>query len=140
MIIVEKKPRIYVAGPFRGETPWIVESNVRRAEEVGLRVAKLGAIPVIPHTMYRFYQGSWSDEFWDEATLSLLHTCQAMVVDRPHAEVLDSAGTLREIEDCHANKRFYFYDDDMDKLKLWITEQQRAAKIVNSSLYGKFGG
>jgi hypothetical protein len=141
----DKLPRVYVAGPFRGKTPWDVECNVRRAENLGLVVAKMGAVPVIPHTMYRFYQFSLPDEFWIEATLSLLHTCQSMVIDLPHERIANSIGTVGEIEDCRENKRPFFYDDvevshNLESLKSWIAEWRRAKKIVNSSLYGKFGG
>lgn len=33
---------VYIAGPFRAATPWLVEANVRRAEEVALAVWRLG--------------------------------------------------------------------------------------------------
>lgn len=33
---------IYVAGPFRGSNAWEIEQNIRRAEAVGLAVAKVG--------------------------------------------------------------------------------------------------
>lgn len=65
----ERKPKmkaVYIAGPFRAPTPWEVETNIRTAETNGLYVAKLGAIPRIPHTMYRFFDGSLPDEFWLE--------------------------------------------------------------------------
>jgi hypothetical protein len=141
-MIEDKLPRVYVAGPFRGNTPWDIECNVRRAEDLGLVVAKMGAVPVIPHTMYRFYESSLPDEFWIEATLSLLHTCQSMVIDLPHERVANSVGTMGEIEDCREHKRSFFYDDveednNLEALRLWIAEQQRAKKIVNSSLYGR---
>jgi hypothetical protein len=71
---------IYVAGPFRGETPWQVEENIRIAERTGLRVAKAGHIPLIPHTMYRFFDGSASDEFWLEGTQELLRRCDGIVM------------------------------------------------------------
>jgi hypothetical protein len=71
---------IYIAGPFRGKTPWDVENNIRNAEAFGLHVARLNAIPRIPHTMYRFFDGSLPDEFWLEAAMSLLRTCDAILL------------------------------------------------------------
>ena len=145
-MIVDLKPRIYVAGPYRGKTQRDVDLNIQKAENLGLVIFNMGAVPVIPHSMYRSYK-DLPDDLVIEATLSLLHTCQAMVVDLPHDQVIDSIGTMGEIEDCRQNKRSYFYDDvsvdnNLDALKFWIGEYQpHIRKIINSysSLYGKFG-
>lgn len=71
---------VYVAGSFRGKTPWEVESNIRKAEAVGLEIAKKGGVPVIPHTMYRFFDKVLSDQFWLDATLSVMHKCDGLVL------------------------------------------------------------
>lgn len=145
-MISEKLPRIYIAGPFRGETPWDIECNIRRAEDLGLRVARMGAVPVVPHSMYRYYQGSLPDAFWIEATLSLLHTCQAMVIDLPLKDVQNSVGTMGEIEDCRKFKRSYFCDDDqtdnnLEMLKIWISEWfEMRKRHVQTALYGRMAG
>lgn len=70
---------IYIAGPFRGPNAWVVESNIRCAEMVGMSVASLGGVPVIPHTMYRFWNGTLTDEFWLNATLDILRRCDGAV-------------------------------------------------------------
>jgi hypothetical protein len=62
---------IYVAGPFRGKTPWDVERNVRRAEEIAYWVSCQGAVALCPHSMYRFFDKTLTDEFWLAATLEL---------------------------------------------------------------------
>lgn len=71
---------VYIAGPFTGQTAWEVEQNVRRAEEVGLDVANLGAMPLIPHCNSRFFHGQINETFWYEGTLELLKRCDAMLV------------------------------------------------------------
>ena len=58
----------YIIGPFRAPTAWEIEQNVRNAERLGLEVAKLGAFPIIPHAITRFFHGLLSDEFWLEGT------------------------------------------------------------------------
>ena len=70
----------YIAGPYRGETGWHVESNIRTAENFGMMVAEMGAVPVIPHTMYRYWNGTLSDKFWLDATLDLLRRCDAILL------------------------------------------------------------
>ena len=71
---------VYLAGPFRGATPWDIESNVRKIEAIGLEVAKMGGTPLMPHTQYRFFQDSLPDEFWIEATKELLRRCDCIVM------------------------------------------------------------
>jgi len=69
---------IYVAGPFRGKTPWEVEQNIRRAEGVSLEIARIGAIPLCPHTMYRFFDKQCDNNYWLRATEELLIKCDAI--------------------------------------------------------------
>jgi hypothetical protein len=71
---------VYLAGPFRGKTPYDIETNVRRIEDVGLQVAKTGAVPLMPHTQYRFFQDSLPDEFWIEATKELLRRADCILM------------------------------------------------------------
>lgn len=86
---------VYVAGPFRARTPFAIEKNVRRAEELALTVCALGAVALCPHTMYRFYQGQFQDRYWLDAGLELLRRCDAVIlVDGWES----SAGTKAEID------------------------------------------
>ena len=71
---------VFIAGPFRGKTAWDVERNIRRAEEVAMRVAELGAMPLCPHTNTRFFDGTLTDDFWLEGTQDLLSRCDAVVL------------------------------------------------------------
>jgi len=41
--------KIYVAGPYTGSTPKVIEENVQRAMEAGLKIWKKGHFPYIPH-------------------------------------------------------------------------------------------
>jgi hypothetical protein len=72
-------PLVYIAGPYRNVNPWIVEQNIRAAEEVGMRVAQLGAYPIIPHSNTRGYFGSpdISDDLWLGGTLQAMRRCDA---------------------------------------------------------------
>lgn len=93
------RPRIYIAGPFRGKTPWDIECNIRQAEDHGLRVAMMGGIPIIPHSMYRFFQDSLPDDFWLEAGLSILQTCHAVSVCVSPERAEFSKGTMAEVQE-----------------------------------------
>lgn len=144
-LFVDDKPRIYVAGPYRAKTDEEVYLNIKRAENLGLVVFEMGAVPVIPHSMYCGCP-DLPDDLVIGAGLSLLHACQAMVVDLPIEAVRSSAGTMGEIEDCLISRRPYFCDDvsadnNLERLGSWIKEWtafNRKIFTACSSLYGKF--
>ena len=73
---------VYVAGPYRATTPWLVEQNVRRAEQMGYELTCAGLYPVIPHTNTRGYfaSGQQDDAFWLAGTLELLKRCDAVAL------------------------------------------------------------
>jgi len=70
---------VYIAGPFRGPTAWAVAENVRAAERLGLQVARLGAMPLIPHANTMHFDGECSDQFWIDGTAELLQRCDALL-------------------------------------------------------------
>jgi hypothetical protein len=121
------KITVYIAGPFRGETPWLIEQNIRHAECVALSVARLGAIPLCPHTMYRFYQDSLPDEFWLAATRELLRRCDAIMLCRGWQ---NSAGSRREkVLAEEIGIPVFYYDEEATKLSKWIARQASSAEI-----------
>lgn len=85
----------YIAGPFRGPTPWEVECNIREAEALGLLVAKAGGLPIIPHAMYRYFDKALPDQFWLAGTEDLLLRCDAVVM---HPSWQRSSGAKAELE------------------------------------------
>lgn len=74
------KPVIYIVGPFRGPDHFIIAENIRNAERAGLQVAKAGAIPLIPHSMYSHFQDALPDDFWLAADMQLLYRCDGLVL------------------------------------------------------------
>jgi hypothetical protein len=121
---MNKLPLIYIAGPFRADTAWAIEKNVREAERWGLEVAKLGAIPVIPHSMYRFFHGALPDTFWIEAALTLLRSCTTILVVDYFSSLRwrASEGTMGEVDEMQRLGRPVFFLDaiDADWLSNWI--------------------
>jgi hypothetical protein len=110
---------VYIAGPFRAATAWEVENNVRNAETMGYEVAKLGAMPMIPHANTRFFHGQFDDQFWIVGTLLLLERCDAMLV-LPGWE--NSQGTKGEMRLCEDRGMPYFFK--LGDLEKWLSQFQ----------------
>ena len=86
--------RVYVAGPYRNQRgTWFVRENIRAAELVGAEVAKMGAIPIVPHLMWAGWDGLVPDETFLAWGLSVLDMCDVLVV-LPNSD--KSAGTFGE--------------------------------------------
>jgi hypothetical protein len=83
------------------------------AEEVGLDVARLGMVPLIPHTMYRFFQGSLSDDFWLSATTELLRRCDAAIFVGNWRTSAGCAGEMAYAKN-HEIPIFYTLEDLVD--------------------------
>lgn len=108
--------KIYIAGPYRGANAWEVERNIRRVEELGFRVAEMGGLPVIPHTMYRYWDGTLTDDFWLACGIKLLDVCDAVCVVTGYA---NSRGTLAEIKHaCEIGKAVFRQDSELDMAQL----------------------
>ena len=76
-----------------------------------MEVARVGAVPVLVHTMYEHYQ-HLHESFWTEACRSILSTCHALAVDVPFDQLELSAGTVDEVGWAVEDKKPIFFDDD----------------------------
>ena len=108
--------KVYIAGPFRGMSAREVEQNVKLAGATGFQVAKLGAIPVIPHTMYAGWDGTLTDEFWLTATMDLMLICDAVLMV---GNWTASKGATTESSRAISEKIPVFAD--IKELALWLT-------------------
>jgi hypothetical protein len=99
---------VYIAGPYRASTPWEVERNIRRAEELAYEVASLGCVPVCPHSMYRFFDRTLTDRAWLDICMELLERCDALLTV-PGWE--HSAGSRAEVDRLVGeDRKFVFHD------------------------------
>lgn len=71
---------VYVAGPFRGPNAWETEQNIRRAEELALKVWRAGYACFCPHSNTRFFDGVAPNEVWLEGDLVILRRCDALLM------------------------------------------------------------
>jgi len=90
-----KPPKlVYIAGPYRASDAWEVTENIHRAERAAREVARLGAMPVTPHSITARMSGVESDELWLQGTLELMRRCDAVLVLPGYEK---SGGTQGEI-------------------------------------------
>lgn len=84
---------VYVAGKFRGANAWEIACHVHAAEEVALKIAELGGMPVVPHSLGQSMAGTLDESFWLKGTLALLARCDGILLLR---NWLESAGARAE--------------------------------------------
>lgn len=115
---------VFIAGPFRGPTPWDIAENVRRAERLGLAVAQLGAMPLIPHANTALFHGQGTEQFWLDGTLELLRRSDAVMLTENWR---DSVGGRAERE--HAIERGIPVFSDIDELEEWLMRPRNPAEL-----------
>lgn len=113
-------PVIYVSGPLRAEKYTDVQRNTRRAEEVGLMVAKLGGSPIIPHANLLFLTGSIPEETLLEFDIAVIKKCDA-VVFLPGWAISEGCREEKLVADEFAIKQF-FLSNDLQELSAFIRE------------------
>ncbi len=107
---VTTKPLVYVAGKYRGKNAYEIECNIREAEAAGLHLARVaGVVPVIVHSMYRFFQGTLPDDFWLNGTLDILRVCNGIFMLRDWE---NSSGSKAEHAEASRLGLAIFYDVD----------------------------
>lgn len=73
---------VYVSGRFTATDRAGVQRNIAEAVAVGLDVARVGAMPVIPHanTAHPNFESLQPYTFWIEGTLELLRRCDGIIM------------------------------------------------------------
>lgn len=71
---------IFIAGKFSGENAWQIACNVHEAEAAALRVAELGGMPVVPHSLGQHMLGTLPESFWRTGCLALLARCDGILL------------------------------------------------------------
>jgi hypothetical protein len=111
---------VYIAGPFRAATPWLVEQNVRAAEMIALEVWRMGAVALCPHMNTRHFQDCAPDEVWIEGTKEMLRRCDAVLVQGAWTM---STGTRGEIDEARKLGMPVFFNTT--ELRWWVEEGAR---------------
>ena len=113
-------PLVYVAGPFAGPTNYDVQQNVARAEAIGLHIASLGAMAVIPHTMNRNFFGQKNETFWLAGVIELMRRCDATVFIKGWDQSKGAMAERDVVEELEQPCFFAEHDGWDDILRDWI--------------------
>jgi hypothetical protein len=108
---------VYIAGKFTALTQAEIHRNVIAAEFAGEDVARLGAMPVIPHKNTENFHGLCTPQFWYEGTLELMRRCDAVYLFSHHDYTV-SKGVRDEIEEAKRLGIPYFIA--LSDLRHWL--------------------
>jgi len=108
---------VYVAGKFSAPTRAEVEVNIAAAVCVALEVARIGLMPVCPHsnTQHEEFERVQPYPFWIEGTLELLRRCDAVITVSGWEA---SKGACRERAE--ANRLGIPVFDTIEELGAWV--------------------
>jgi len=106
---------VYVAGPFRADSHWDIEQNIRRAEELSLEIWKAGGAGLCPHANTRFFQNAAPDDVWLIGDLAMLAKCDALLMTNDWKR---SSGAREEHDFFEKTGRPIFYK--IDDLRSWL--------------------
>ncbi len=95
-----KQQVAYVVGPFRAESHWEIEQNIRRAEAYALELWLQGYAVICPHTNTRFYQGAAPDEVWLTGDLEILSRCDIIAMLLGWEKSSGSVDELKKAREC----------------------------------------
>lgn len=113
---------IYIAGPYRGKTRWVVSQNIRRAEELAFAVAELGAMPLCPHANTANFDGELGDAFWLDGTMELLRRCDAAIFT---PDWMASRGAMAEHDEALRRRIPCFFS--VTELERWLVRKTTIA-------------
>lgn len=115
---------VYCADRYRARLPYEIATNIHNAWRLGVEVAKLGAMPVIPHKNSEMMDGLQSDDFWLEATLELMRRCDAVLAGPTWER---SFGARGEVDEAKRLGIPVFFG--LATLEGWLREQERAPRV-----------
>lgn len=112
----DRRPRVYVGGPYRAATDYLIHRNIHHAWEVSLRVWAKGYAAFCPHASSMHMGGIVAAEVFLEGDLSWLFCADLMVVCNPWR---GSAGTRQEVRFAEQHGIPVLSEREADALPNW---------------------
>jgi hypothetical protein len=118
---------IYIAGPYRAETPRRVLANIWKAQEAALLVWKSGGVAICPHSNSYLFDGEAPNDVWLAGDLELLRRSDAVLMVGAWQA---SQGACAEHQLAVDLGLPIFYDFVTSVLHNWIIDWKRAAQAT----------
>ena len=87
---------VYIAGPYRADTPHGIVENIRRAEDVAITYWRRGYAVICPHKNTALLDGACPDETWLKGDLELLRRCDIIVMMKGYEHSTGARAELQE--------------------------------------------
>ena len=71
---------IYIAGPYRSDTEWGLEKNIRHAEDAAVKLWKEGFAVICPHKNTAHFGGICDDKVWIKGDIEIMTRCDAVYI------------------------------------------------------------
>jgi len=75
-----KMKLVYIAGPYRADTPSGIVANIRAAEAVAIKYWQKGYAVICPHKNTALFDGLCPDMTWLKGDLEILKRCDIIVM------------------------------------------------------------
>jgi len=71
---------VYIAGPYKADTPRGIVENIQKAEAVAIKYWKAGYAVICPHKNSALFDGIIPDDEWVKRDLEILFRCDVVVM------------------------------------------------------------
>jgi hypothetical protein len=112
---------VYVAGSYSADSHLAREENILRARLAGMKICRLGAVPIIPHSNTAHFDDVADPEFFYQAGLELVERSDALLM-LPFWE--SSSGSRRERQRALDLQIPVF--EDISALEAWLKTKPKA--------------
>ena len=110
---------VFISGPYRSDSEWQIELNIRSAEELALSVWASGAAAHCPHKNTARFGGAQADEVWLNGDLEILRRCDAVICT---ADWKRSTGATAEVMEARRLGIPVF--ETIEEFRAWLRSQK----------------
>jgi hypothetical protein len=112
---------VYVAGPYRASSEYLVLLNIQRAEKLALCIWRAGAACICPHKNTAFFGGAAHDDVWLNGDKEIIRRCDALVCTDGWR---DSVGASSEV--ALAKKLGLPVFENFEDFSVWLKSQEQS--------------
>lgn len=124
---------VFIAGKFSGSNAWEIACHVHEAEAAALRLARLGGMPVVPHSLGQHMFGTMPEAFWRAGCLALLARCDGILL-LPSWTRSAGAGAESEFAEQHGIQRWGIRHLDKPDFVRWLSYPPERGQSIKAAI------